>query len=307
MDASRILMYVSLMQGSAAQPVYREMRFRLPSAPEQAMGLWVDRIGAAPREGGRWEKRRLLGQYAAVGVEAGRGVFESPSSGRRSVEADDVILIFPDEPHRYYGTPQWSTRWVVWNGPEAARIASLGGLAPANPVVRHAATAVAQAYAGLQPLMREEGFGAVLQRKQQLLALLSGLVRHVASATTAGADAWTALIRDLETAPRPLLSVPGMAARCHVSVAQFRRQFRHRTGRSPLAFVTALRMARAKDLLAEGVAIKDVAARLGYGDVFHFMRVFRRATGQTAGRFRAANRMPAADGAGETRRGVTAP
>jgi AraC-like DNA-binding protein len=72
-----------------------------------------------------------------------------------------------------------------------------------------------------------------------------------------------------------------------MSPAHFRRQFKARTGTSPKAFQVAQRITRAKESLAAGRSLKETAARLGFGDVFHFMRLFRRVTGQTAGQFAA--------------------
>lgn len=282
-------MYVSIMPQLSAGVAYRETRFRMPSEPERAMGLWIDRIGAGISRGPGEPRPRVLGQYAAVAVESGHGVFESPSTGRRLVTADDVVLLFPEEPHLYYGAPEWTSHWVVWNGPEAGQVAALAGMSPSAPIVRHAATAVLEAFAALQPLMPAEDFPAVLERKHLLLALLAELARRGRLGRTPPEDVLAKLIRRIGDTLAARTEVPRMAAQCHLSVAQFRRRFRQRTGRSPGAFVAALRVARAKDLLVAGVPMKAIAARTGYSDVFHFMRVFRRATGQTAGQFRMAN------------------
>ncbi len=70
-----------------------------------------------------------------------------------------------------------------------------------------------------------------------------------------------------------------------MSAAQFRRLFRRHTGRSPVEFLIARRIAQAKELLLQGSPMKDVALRTGFTDVFYFMRVFRRTAGQTVGEF----------------------
>ena len=286
-----MIMYLSIMTKRRRVPVYRETRFRLPSGPEQAMGLWVDRIGAGTSRSDPTvaQRLRVVGQYAAVAVEAGQGEFESPASGRLTVKTGDVLLLFPEEPNRYQGTPEWTTRWIVWNGPEAALIARLSGLTPAQPLVRHAAVAVTRTFVALRTLMQEESLPAVLERKRLLLGLLAAVLRHTAPTGDAQRDAMAALIRRLGERDAPQMTIPAMAAECHLSVAQFRRRFRAETGRSPLAFLTALRMADAKALLAQGTLMKDVAEQTGYRDVFHFMRVFRKTTGQTAGQFAAVN------------------
>jgi AraC-like DNA-binding protein len=278
-------MYFSIMPD-----VYRETRFRLPGEPERAMGLWVDRIGSASSPGDARERLRVLGQFASVAVETGQGVFDSPVAGRHNVLPGDVILLFPEEPTRYHGNPAWTTRWIVWNGPEAGLIARLGGLSATQPIVRQAGAAVTRTFVAREPLMKAEDFASALERKQHLLGLLQGLFRHLDRGRVPAQDAMVALVQQLGADDPRRLTVPGMAAQCHLSVSQFRRVFRARTGRSPLAFVIAMRLSRAKSLLASGGTIKDVAQQTGYADVFHFMRAFKKATGQTAGQFAAANR-----------------
>jgi AraC-like DNA-binding protein len=285
MDVESIVMYFSIMTD-----VYRETRFRLPNEPERAMGLWVDRIGSASSPGDVRERLRVLGQFAAVAVEAGQGFFYSPVAGQHSVSAGDVILLFPEEPNRYHGDPAWTTRWIVWNGPEAGLVARLGGLSAAQPIVRQAAAVVARTYVALDPLMQAEDFASALERKQHLLGLLQGLLRCLDRDRAPSQDAIVALVQRLGAENPERLAVPDMAAQCHLSVSQFRRVFRARTGRSPLDFLIAMRISRAKSLLARGGSIKDIAQQTGYTDVFHFMRAFKKATGQTAGQFAAANR-----------------
>lgn len=290
MDDACAIMYVSRMTAARRAQVFRETRFRVPGEVERAMGLWVDRIGSDSKRGDETERLRVLGQYAAVAVEQGAGLFVSPAAGRLRVRAGDVFLLFPDEPNRYHGAPAWTTRWIVWNGPEAPLVACHGGLSPSNPVVAGAAALLARAYVALQALMPSEDFPAVLERKRHLLGLLAELVRLSDPEGNPRRDRIANLVRDLSLRPgaeRP--SVRAMARECHLSAAQFRRRFRAHAGRSPLDFLTALRIADAKALLSEGVPMKDVATRTGFRDVFYFMRVFRKATGQTAGQFASVN------------------
>lgn len=251
------------------------------------MALWVDRTGAGT--GGVWSPGhlRLLGQYAAVAVESGCGSFFSPAAGRLDLDAGDVVLLFPDEPNRYGANPDWQTRWIVWNGPEAEKLARHGGFSPQHPVVRGGAAAVGRAFAGLEPLMQAESFVALLERKRLVLGLTAELLqlRQLGAGANRQTSRIAALLARLNGPEATGQSVPAMAAECHLSPAQFRRLFRRHTGRSPVEFLTARRMAQAKELLLQGAPMKDVALRTGFTDVFYFMRVFRRIAGQTVGGF----------------------
>jgi len=63
------------------------------------------------------------------------------------------------------------------------------------------------------------------------------------------------------------------------------------TGRSAVAWIVAHRMAEARRLLLHsGERVEEVAARVGYADATHFIRMFRREHGVTPAAWRAARR-----------------
>jgi transcriptional regulator GlxA family with amidase domain len=67
----------------------------------------------------------------------------------------------------------------------------------------------------------------------------------------------------------------------------FDRRFRAATGYSPLAYVQALRIEEAKQLLETGSArVEAVAREVGYEDAASFRRLFRRLAGMTPGDYR---------------------
>jgi transcriptional regulator GlxA family with amidase domain len=76
------------------------------------------------------------------------------------------------------------------------------------------------------------------------------------------------------------ITLPEVAAAACVSRAHFARMFRLSTGVTPMAYLMQLRVARAKQLIADRrLPICDIAVALGFCDQSHFSRVFRRMTG----------------------------
>lgn len=76
------------------------------------------------------------------------------------------------------------------------------------------------------------------------------------------------------------LSVGDLAAVAGYSERHFARVFRDATGRTPMQFVTEVRIERAKEMLSGGRhPITDVALSCGFSQAQHFSVVFRRVTG----------------------------
>jgi AraC family transcriptional regulator len=73
-----------------------------------------------------------------------------------------------------------------------------------------------------------------------------------------------------------------LAALVHLSPAHFCRAHKQATGHSPLQSLTALRVERAKTLVADPhLPVIEVAAACGYKSPSAFAQVFRRETGMT--------------------------
>lgn len=85
------------------------------------------------------------------------------------------------------------------------------------------------------------------------------------------------------------LSLAEIAAAVYVSEFHFARLFKKIIGTTPHAYLSALRIERARLLLAEtDLAITEIGARVGYSSQSHFTKIFRQATGLTPHAFRAA-------------------
>jgi AraC family transcriptional regulator of arabinose operon len=76
--------------------------------------------------------------------------------------------------------------------------------------------------------------------------------------------------------------VAELADRTALSRAQFTRRFIAYAGTPPARFVIRARVERAKQLLAEtDMTVTQVAATLGYTEVAHFSRQFKRQGGHS--------------------------
>lgn len=84
-------------------------------------------------------------------------------------------------------------------------------------------------------------------------------------------------------------TVAMLAARCHLARATFARQFGEVGGLTPMAFLTAVRMQRAAQLLrSTQLSLDAIAERCGYRSPAAFARLFKAAHGLSPGRHRRA-------------------
>ncbi len=83
------------------------------------------------------------------------------------------------------------------------------------------------------------------------------------------------------------LTLGEIAAAADVTPAHLCRLFRQEVGRTPMAYLTELRIERAKLLLRDGARpVSRVASQLGFTNPHHFSRVFKAHTGSAPARFR---------------------
>jgi AraC family transcriptional regulator len=85
------------------------------------------------------------------------------------------------------------------------------------------------------------------------------------------------------------LPLEELASAAYLSPFHFARLFKKVTGASPHAYLAALRIERARSLLATtDASVTEVATRVGYSSSSHFSKAFRQSTGLTPRAFRAA-------------------
>lgn len=83
------------------------------------------------------------------------------------------------------------------------------------------------------------------------------------------------------------LSISAIADACGVSECYFRRLFQEYSGEGPMRFRQRMRIERAKQLLLsdEQYTVSEVAQELGFSDVYHFSKTFKKFCGQSPTRF----------------------
>ena len=72
-----------------------------------------------------------------------------------------------------------------------------------------------------------------------------------------------------------------------LSVSRYRTLFREMTGLAPTEYIINLKIERACELLfCTAYSVTDIAAMCGYTDVLYFIRLFKKKTGTTPGKYK---------------------
>ncbi|MBO5211465.1 MAG: helix-turn-helix transcriptional regulator [Clostridia bacterium] len=83
------------------------------------------------------------------------------------------------------------------------------------------------------------------------------------------------------------LSITEIAKECGVSECYFRRLFQEYSGESPINFRQKHRIEKAKQLLLsdEHYTVSEIAEELGFSDIYHFSKTFKKLCGMSPNKF----------------------
>ena len=265
--------------------VFKDSKFRTPMTAEKEIGLWVDRIGGG-KERGVQTRMRLLGQYGAVKIESGCGTFINTVSGSRRVKIGDIMLLFPDVPSLYFPDDMWVVKWILWDGPEAALLEKMGFIDQKKSIINDFPS-FDSVHTRLTQIVPSESLTAVLERKSLMLNLIRGLYELTSRGTKQNItdEVIKKSIIYIGKNSDENISIKKLAMHCNLSLNHFRRLFKAYTGCSPKEYILSAKISKAKDCLIAGYSIKETAYIIGFCDVFHFMRTFKKVTGINPGKF----------------------
>jgi AraC family transcriptional regulator len=121
-------------------------------------------------------------------------------------------------------------------------------------------------------------------------SLGEGAARHVAPPVQPGClAAWQTrrVVDYIEEHLGAKLTVKDIAAAIDLSKSHFTRAFKSTLGTSPMVYIAACRVERAKRMMiASAESLTEIALNCGFADQSHLNRQFRRAVGVTPGQWR---------------------
>ena len=144
------------------------------------------------------------------------------------------------------------------------------------------------AAAGIAAKLREEfrrpDHVSAMVVEALMLELFAASVRHRESDR---APSWLREVRrTLERDFREAFGLDALAASVNIHPTHLARAFRRHYGPTIGEFLRDLRVAYARNRLASGAPLQEIALDAGFADQSHFTRTFRRLTGMTPAHFR---------------------
>lgn len=83
------------------------------------------------------------------------------------------------------------------------------------------------------------------------------------------------------------LSIEKVAEDLHMTTAMIRQAVLETTGKGYKDYVISLRISYAKELLAQtDLSVADICEKVGYGNISHFINIFKKSTGLTPAKYR---------------------
>jgi len=234
-----------------------------------------------------WNKGRVLNEHHMVYIAKGSGIFESASCKQRIIHEGTILMLFPDEWHRYKPDIKtgWDEYWVGFKGNVVDNIVRQQFFTRENAVLK----------IGLHEIIIQLFTKIIEETKDEkpgYQPLVSGVVMHLLGviyslAKTGGfsAEGITESIINkariiLRTNIDHAITMEKVAEELNVSYAWFRKAFKAYTGIAPQQYLIQLRIEKAKAYLADrSLSVKEIALRLNFESIFYFSRLFKEKTG----------------------------
>lgn len=167
-----------------------------------------------------------------------------------------------------------------------------------DPVVLGVAHVLRRASLGMITLSDVGASQAAHLLVARVLENQHGIRPCAARAVRLGSRTLATLAGHIEASLDRTITIDELARLSGMSPFHFARCFRRSTGLAPHQYVLARRIDRAKHLLlTTGLAVQDIAWKIGFENINHFRRQFRAQFGITPGDLRATIRARQGDGA----------
>lgn len=218
----------------------------------------------------------FLMMYFHTAVRAGMG----PDAGET---APGTLWIWPPGAHQFYGRERrnYTHSWIHCDGPAVRSVR--GVKSPLSLTAGAFLRFLDGLHEEISSHRRPDGIIA----ENLLENWLRELGRCAGQQGPAVPDRLRIVREHMDAHYAEPLTLAGLAAGAHWSVAHFSEQFRRAYGFPPMDYIIRARLDHAAHLLRDvNLSVTEVARRVGYDDLYHFSKLFKRHRGRSPGDLR---------------------
>ena len=244
-----------------------------------------------------WRKGRALTdwEYQILYIRSGTGEIEFERGKSIAIGAGSVIILHPNEWHRYRPNPKtgWREAYIGIGGNFLERIFAKPFFSGPPTIVKVPPEGkfdkeIAELVAEIQDTSAEQPYAVALKTMQLVVSLF---MEHP---NQTGRTSYNVAIRraNLYIAHHlgEVVDFEALAKRCGMGYTLFRKRFREYNGMSPLEYQIALRIRRAMHLLeSTDLPIARIAEETGFESHAYFSRLFHARVGTPPIQFRLAH------------------
>jgi AraC-like DNA-binding protein len=227
-----------------------------------------------------WSMKR----YGLIYLVRGSGCFESASCPAVDVSPGQVLVLFPDEQHRYGALPGglWDEYWIRIDGPTIRSLHRNGFLDKKRAFLTVGLDA--DVIGLFERIIQAAGDPTADKRRipGMVLHLLNDfLVPRRVFSLSETADKVLDVIDEVRRNPTREWSFGELARDHGMSYSLLRKQLTTRLGMPPHQFLVRERMRLACRSLAQGLSVKQASESVGMMDQYHFSKLFKKVMGQS--------------------------
>ncbi|WP_282036821.1 AraC family transcriptional regulator [Saccharicrinis aurantiacus] len=249
--------------------------------------LYITDIGYYPDANDHYRSRpKGCPQYILMYCIKGQGWIEF-NNKRITIHQNQYFVIPPNTPHNYGCSVNdpWSIYWVHYSGTNAHNFTE--SLDEANTITPSQVDRIddrinifKEIITSLEMGFSKENIGYSSILLGYFLSTFKYIdqFRHIR--TTKEGDAIGKSILYMKNNIQNKISLDELAENVALSASYYSSEFKRRTGKSPIDYLTNLRIQEACQLLDHtSLRIKEIAIKIGFDDPFYFSRVFRNIMG----------------------------